>query len=107
MAISVHYHYNAHNYNVTPSSTFLFLNLTYVCSEISFSEGWYCAATIQLICGANRLTGSCIVQIFAGGCFRADFSCLIFCQYCFYHWFNLNVTRLSKSSNVFLFIYPC
>ena len=26
-----------------------------------------------------------------------------FCQYPFYHWFDLNVTGLSKSSNVFFF----
>ena len=44
-----------------------------------------------------------MVGVFAGGCFRADFSCLIFCQYRFYHWFNFNVTGLSKSSNVFFF----
>ena len=87
---------------------FLILNLTHVCSVISFGESLYCAGTIQLICGANHLTGSCMVRVFAGGCFRPDVSCLIFCQYCFYHWFSLYVTGLSsKSSIVFFFIYPC
>ena len=86
---------------------FLILNLAHVCSQISFGEDSYCARTIQLICGASHLTGSCMVRVFAGGCFQADFSCLIFCQCRFYHWFNLNVTWLSKSSNVFFFIYPC
>ena len=57
---------------------FLILNLAQVSLEISFSEGSYCAGTIQLICGANHLTGSCMVRVFAGGCFRADLSCLIF-----------------------------
>ena len=71
---------------------FFILNLTHVCSEISFSEGSYCAGTIQLICGVNHLTGSCMVRVFTGECFREDFSCLIFCRYRFYHWFNLNVT---------------
>ena len=80
---------------------FLISNLTHVCSEICFGEGSYCAGTIQLICGANHLTGSCMVRVFAGGCFRADFCCLIFCKYRFYHWFNLNVTELLKSSIVF------
>ena len=79
---------------------FLISNLTHVCSEICFGEGSYCAGTIQLICGANHLTGSCMVRVFAGGCFRADFCCLIFCKYRFYHWFNLNVTELLKSSIV-------
>ena len=86
---------------------FLILNLTEVYSEISFGEGSYFAATIQLNCGASHLSGSCMVRVFAGGYFQADFSWLIFCQYRFHHWFNLNVTGLSKSSNVFLFIYPC
>ena len=57
---------------------FLILNLTYVCSEISFSEGAYCAGTIELICGANHSTGSCMVRVFVGGCFQAEFSYLIF-----------------------------
>ena len=26
-----------------------------------------------LICGANHLNGSCMVRVFAGGCFWADF----------------------------------
>ena len=64
---------------------FIILNLTEVCSEISFGEGLYCAGTIQLACGTNHLTGSCMVRVFAAGCFRADFSCLIFCQNRFYH----------------------
>ena len=33
---------------------FLILNLTHVCSEISFSEGSYSAGTVQLICVANH-----------------------------------------------------
>ena len=84
---------------------FLILNLTDVCLEISFGEGSFCGGTIQLICSVNYLTGSCMVWLFAGGCFWADFSCLIFFQYRF--WFNLNVTGLLKSSNVFFFIYSC
>ena len=32
---------------------------------------------------------------------------LFFYQYSFYHWFNCNVIRLSKSSYAFFFIYPC
>ena len=35
-------------------------------------------------------------------CFFNLTCCLIFCQYCFYYWFNLNVTLLSKIS-CFLF----
>ena len=57
---------------------FVILNLTHVCSEISLSKGSYCAGTIQLICGVNHLTGSCMVRVSAEGCFRANFSCLIF-----------------------------
>ena len=86
---------------------FIILNLTEVCSAISFGECLYSSGIIQFTCGANHLTGSYIVRVFAGGCFRADFSCLIFCQYRLYHWFNLNVAGLSKSSNVFFFVYPC
>ena len=67
--------------HLIPFFFFLILNLTDVCSEISFREGSYCAGTIHLIYGANHLTGSCMVQVFAGGCFRADFSCLIFCHF--------------------------
>ena len=96
---------HCYHYNVVLSSHlvlfFLISNLAHVCSEICFGEGSYCAGTIQLICGANHLTGSCMVRVFAGGCFRADFCCLIFCKYRFYHWFNLNVTELLKSSIVF------
>ena len=96
------------------------LNLTDVCSEISFSEGPCRARTSQLIAVQMNwlvpvrfsflpgvLTSSCMVQAFAGVFFRTDFSCLIFCQYRFYHWFNLNVAGLSESSNVFFFIYQC
>ena len=57
--------------------------LTDACPELSFSEGSCHAGTNQLIWGANHLTGSCMMQIFAEGCFRTDFSCLIFCQYFF------------------------
>ena len=47
----------------------------------------------------------------AGFCWRMFPSRLklfnFFYQYRFYYCFSLNVTGLSKSSNVFFFIYPC
>ena len=55
---------------ITPHLVLFFvfiLNLTGVCSEISFGEGSYCAGTIQLICGANHLTGFCMVGFLLEG----------------------------------------
>ena len=75
------------------------LNLTDVCSDISFSEDLCRAGASQLICGLNHLTGSCMIQVFTGGgeggCFRTDFSCLMFCHYLFYHWFKCFLFCLS------------
>ena len=82
---------------------FLVFNLTHVCLEISFNEGSYCAGTIQLTCGANHMTGSCMVWVFAGGCFQADFSCLIFCHYRFYHWYSHKCHRIIEEFKCFLF----
>ena len=80
---------------------YVHLILKWCLSGLSFSEVSCRAGTSQLICGESDLTGFFMVQGFAEGCFRTDFSCLTFYQYLSLSLVWSYVAGLPKSSNLF------
>ena len=95
------YHYNAHNYNVTSSSIFFNFKFDSCLFGNIFRWGLVLCRNHSIDLRCESFDWFLYGAGFCWRCFRAGFCCLIFCKYRFYHWFNLNVTELLKSSIVF------
>ena len=61
-------------FNAPPLDNMKVINKIIACSETPFGKKLYRIETIQLICNANRLTGSYMTQVFRERCFCTDYS---------------------------------
>ena len=59
-------------WSVSGCGSLIWKTWTDICLETSFDENSCCIEISELICGANRLSGFCVVLFFSEICFRID-----------------------------------
>ena len=89
------YHYNAHNYNITSSFILFWFKFDRCLFGHIFQWGLVSCRSQSIDLWFESLDWFMYDTGFYWGCFRTDFSCLMFCHYLFYHWFKCFLFCLS------------